>query len=102
MSDLDGITLVTGPAEEYLNERQLTDYRTQRANCLRWLLHFGKDPEHVEGYAFETVRARSSRMDMFYRWIWNTEDRYVAAPTHEHADAYMKELAYRDTSNADK
>ncbi|WP_117363674.1 tyrosine-type recombinase/integrase [Natrarchaeobaculum sulfurireducens] len=102
MTDLDEITLVTGPSEATLNERQLVDYRSQRRDCLRWLLHFGKDPDHAEGYAFETVRARASRMDMFYRWVWETEDRYVSTPDHRHADAYLKDLAYRNTSNADK
>jgi len=102
MSELDGIKLVTAPSTEYLNDRQLSDYRSQRTACLRWLLRFGKDPDHVEGYAFETVRARASRMDMFYRWVWETESQYVASPTHDHADEYMKALAYRDTSNADK
>lgn len=102
MGDVEDLTLVTEPAEQQLNPRQEVDYRAQRKECLRWLLRFGKDPNQVQGYAFETVRARSSRMDMFYRWVWETEDRYVATPTHEHADAFMKELAYRDTSNADK
>lgn len=92
MSELDEITLVTAPAIDLLNERQLTDYRGQRADCLRWLLHFGKDPDHVEGYAFETVRARANRMDRFYRCVWKTEDQYVAAPTHDHADAYMESI----------
>ncbi|WP_251328495.1 hypothetical protein [Haloplanus pelagicus] len=56
MTDLDGITVVTEPSEESLNERQLSDYRSQREDCLKWLLTFGKNPDKVEGYAFETVR----------------------------------------------
>ena len=102
MSELDELTLVTEPAKQQLNQRQLVDYRSQRTDCLQWLLHFGKNPDKVEGYAFETVRARASRMDMFYRWVWDQEERYVADVTHDHADEYMKYLAYRDTSNVDK
>jgi len=102
MCDIEDLTLVTEPTTKVLNERQLVDYRSHRKDCLSWLLQFGKDPEYVEGYAFETVRARASRMDMFYRWVWETADRYVATPTHDHADNYMEHLAYRDTSNADK
>lgn len=102
MSDLEDLTLVTEPTEEQLNKRQRIDYESQRSDCLRWLLHFGKNPEHADGYAYETVRARASRMDMFYRWVWEHEDRYVADVTHDHADEYMKHLAYRDTSNVDK
>lgn len=102
MSRIDELTLISGPSEDCLNERQLVDYRSQRIDCLEWLLRFGKDPKQVEGYAFETVRARANRMDMFYRWVWDQEDRYVADVTHDHADAYMKHQAYRDTSNVDK
>jgi hypothetical protein len=102
MTDLDGITVVTEPSEESLNERQLSDYRSQREDCLKWLLTFGKNPDMVEGYAFETVHARAYRMDMFYRWVWEQEGRYVADVTHEHADAWMQELAYQEKSNAHK
>lgn len=102
MGELEDLTLITGPSENQLNQRQLVDYKAQRTDCLQWLLQFGKTPDKVEGYAFETVRARANRMDMFYRWVWEQEGRYVADVTHEHADAYMQHLAYRDTSNADK
>lgn len=102
MSELEEITLVTQPSKEQLNERQLVDYKCQRTDCLQWLLHFGKNPEQAEGYAFETVRARASRMDMFYRWVWEQEGGYVADVTHDQADEYMKYVAYRDTSNVDK
>lgn len=102
MSDLKGIQVVTEPSREQLNERQRIDYRSQRESCLRWLLTYGKDPSQAIGYAFETVRNRASRMDMFYRWVWSEEEQYVSNPTLEHVDSYMEYLAYRDTSNADK
>lgn len=73
MTDLDGITVFTEPSEGSLNEHQISDYRSQREDCLKRLLTFGKDPDKVEGYAFETVRARAYRMDMFYRWVWEQE-----------------------------
>ncbi|ELY95118.1 XerC/D-like integrase [Natrialba hulunbeirensis JCM 10989] len=102
MTDLDGISVVTEPCEELLNERQLSDYRSQREDCLKWLLTFGKNPDKVNGYAFETVRARAYRMDMFYRWVWEQEGRYLADVSHEHADGWMEELAYQDKSTAHK
>lgn len=102
MTDLDGITVVTEPSEAYLNSRQLEDYRGQRRSCLTWLLNRGKDPELHEGYARSTVSNRGSRMDYFYRWVWQQEDRYVANPTLDHADAFVDMLAERETSNADK
>lgn len=41
-------------------------------------------------------------MDAFYRWTWDEEGRYVADPTHDHADSFLKKLAYEDRSNADR
>ncbi|PSQ17288.1 integrase [Halobacteriales archaeon QS_8_69_26] len=102
MTDLDGIRVVTEPSEERLNERQLVDYRAQREDCLEWLLTFGKDPETADGYAFQTVKSRGYRMDAFYRWVWDQEDRYTTEVTHEQADAWLRHLAREDTSNAHK
>lgn len=56
MTGLDELTLVSRPTKEYLNQRQLVDYRAQREACLEWLLTFGKDPKHAKGYAFQTVK----------------------------------------------
>lgn len=99
---VDGITLVTEPAAAYLNERQLVDYRAQRRDCLEWLLALGKAPEKGKGYARGTVKPRSHRMDMFYRWLWDREDGYTADIRPDHADAWMRALATEDTSRAHK
>jgi hypothetical protein len=72
----DGLPVVPGPSEEVLNPRQLQDYRSQREDCFTWLLTFGKNPDKAEGCAFETVSNRGSRMDQFYRWVWEQEGRY--------------------------
>jgi hypothetical protein len=45
---LEGLTLVTEPSAERLNERQQIDYRHTREQCLEWLLTFGKDPQKAE------------------------------------------------------
>lgn len=66
MTDLESITVVSEPSREYLNQRQLVDYRSKRKACLTWLLTFGKNPDQVEGYARATVSARASRMDRLY------------------------------------
>ncbi|MFB6299041.1 MAG: tyrosine-type recombinase/integrase [Halobacteriales archaeon] len=102
MIPLDEITVVSGPSEQMLNQRQVVDYRTERENCLNWLLTLGKNPERAEGYAFQTVKARANRMDMFYRWVWKQEESYVANIKHHHAEEYLRHLASKDTSNADK
>lgn len=33
---VEDIRLVTGPAAERLNERQLVDYRSERWDCIEW------------------------------------------------------------------
>lgn len=102
MSRLSELSVVPEPSEEVLNKRQIVDYRSQREDCLSWLLDFGKDPERAEGYAFQTVRNRSHRMDMFYRWVWEQEGRYTASLTHEHGDEWLRHLARSEKSNAHK
>jgi len=102
MVDLDGIKIVPQPSVEVLNERQLLDYRSQREDCLEWLLVMGKNPDKADGYAHQTVKNRAYRMDMFYRWVWDHEGRYTATVTHEHADAWLRHLARQDQSNVHK
>jgi hypothetical protein len=87
MTDLDNLPVVTEASEEYLNHRQLLDYRAEREACLQWLLTFGKDPNRADGYAHGTVKPRAYRMDKFYRFVWEYEGGYTANITHEHANA---------------
>lgn len=74
-SPLEEITVVPAPTEKRLNQRQLVDYRAQREDCLEWLLTFGKEPQKADGYAVSTVSVRGYRMDQFYRWVWDQENR---------------------------
>lgn len=32
-------------------------------------------------------------MDQFYRWVWDEYDGYTTDVTHDHADAYLRNLA---------
>jgi site-specific recombinase XerD len=41
-------------------------------------------------------------MDRLYRWVWDQEDGYTAHITPDHADAWLRHLAQRDTSAVDK
>ena len=102
MVDLSGINVVTAKSRAFLNERQTIDYQTQREACLNWLLTYGKNPERFEGYALGTVKPRSARMDQFYRFVWDFEGRYTGNPTHDHADAWMRDLASTDSSTVHK
>lgn len=102
MTNLDEYPVVTSSDEEYLNQRQLLDYRTEREDCLRWLLTFGKKPDEAVGYAKGTVKPRCYRMDRFYRFVWEQEGGYTVNVTHDHADAWMEHLALRDVSAVHK
>jgi site-specific recombinase XerD len=102
MSHFSELSIVPEPSAEILNQRQIVDYRSQREDCLEWLLTFGKNPDKAEGYAFQTVRNRASRMDAFYRWVWEYEGRYTTSLTHEHGDKWLRHLARGDESNAHK
>ena len=102
MDELDELPVVTDTSEEYLNQRQLLDYRAEREACLEWLLTFGKRPDEAVGYAVGTVKQGAYRMDRFYRFVWDQEDGYTANVTHDHANGWMKELARGDASATHK
>lgn len=83
-----------------LNERQRVDYADHRESLISWMLNLGKNPDHAEGYAHDTVRRRACDIDVWYRWVWNEHtDGYTTSITQDHADAYMEELAYSDHSD---
>ncbi|MFB6295375.1 MAG: site-specific recombinase xerd [Halobacteriales archaeon] len=98
----DEFKIITQPAKERLNQRQLMDYRNHRRKLTKWLWVKGKNPKDREGYSKQSVRYHIYRIDKFYRWVWNQEDGYTTSVTTDHADEYMEELAYSDESNAHK
>jgi site-specific recombinase XerD len=98
MSLPEAVPVVTQPATEFLNQRQLVDYRAEREDCLSWLLALGKNPDKAVGYALGTVKPRAYRMDQFYRWVWSRDDGYTAQVTVDDADDWMKSLAQSDYS----
>lgn len=98
--ELKGITLVPGPSETMLNDRQRVDYRDHRRDLVRWMLNLGKEPDRAEGYARDTVRRRACDIDVWYRYVWREHTSgYSTSLTRDHADAYMQELAYSDHSD---
>lgn len=66
------------------------------------MLTRGKDPDRGDGYAQTTADERAYRLDLFYRWVWKQENGYTTTITHDHADAWMTNLAYGDTSQENK
>lgn len=99
---IDGIPLITKPAEQYLNQRQILDYSEERRDLIKWSLQTGKDEKRGEGYAASTFKPHSYRIDQFYRWIWTEEDSYTTQITTNHADRYFEELKLSENSNQDK
>jgi len=100
--DFESLPVVTQHSERRLNKKQLLDYQEQREAFISWLLAFGKNPETAAGYSRATVRRTAYRTDQFNRWVWNQEGTYTTSISHDHADDYMKELAYSEQSNTHK
>lgn len=83
---LDGISVVPNPSAKRPNDRQRVSYRTEREQCIEWLLTFGKDPKCAVGYAETIMSSHASRMDQFYRWVWDRENGHTSNLTHSHAN----------------
>jgi integrase len=97
------IVLIPEPTRELLNERQRVDYRNHRKQWIMWLLNLGKNPAKADGYSFRVAKRRASDTDRFYRYVWSDHaDGYTTTVSHDHANAYMKQLAYSDYSESHK
>lgn len=99
---VDGIVLVTEDAKEYLNPKQEITYREHRRELAEWMLSLGKDPSKAEGYSHTTAKNRMNRLDLFYRFVWDREGRYVQDLTTDHADDWMRWLARQDYKESTK
>jgi site-specific recombinase XerD len=101
VNNLTDYPVVTEPSLEILNSKELLDYRETREDFLAWLLAFGKEPSTATGYSRDTVVRTAYRTDQFNRWVW-AEEGYTMNLSHEHADAYMRELAFSEKSGTHK
>lgn len=99
---VDGIVLVTEDSADCLNPRQEISCREHRRELAEWMLSIGKTPDKAEGYSHSTAKNRMNRLDLFYRYIWDKEGRYVQDPTTEHADAWMRWFARQDYKESTK
>ena len=95
-----GFPLVPEETREYLNEKQLVDYRAYREPFVQWLSVFGKDPDTVEGYATQTVKRTAYRIGKWERWVWSNGDGYTIPMSREDGDEYMRYLATSDLSSS--
>jgi hypothetical protein len=99
---VDGIVLVTDKAREYLNPRQEVTYQEHRRELAEWMLALGTNPEKAEGYSHSTAKNRMNRLDLFYRFIWDREGRYIQDLSTDHANQYMRHLARQDMKESTK
>ena len=99
---LHGIPLLSDAAREYLNPREEIAYKEHRRELIEWLYNLGKDPRKAEGYSLSTVKGRMKSLDIFYRFVWKQEERFVQTLTPEHADQWMRELAKKDMKESTK
>ncbi len=97
-----GIVLLTDEARQYLNPREEIAYQEHRRELAEWLLNLGKNPDKAEGYSFSTAKNTMNRLDLFYRWVWQQEERFIQDMTTGHADAWMKDLAKQDLKESTK
>jgi len=65
MIDLEEYPVVTENSELYLNQRRLLDYRSEREECLRWLLTYGKRPDEAAGHAKAVVESTPQNRKVF-------------------------------------
>ena len=99
---VDGIVLVTEDSQEYLNPRQEVTYREHRRELAEWMLALGKNPDKAEGYSYSTAKNRMNRLDLFYRFVWDREGRYIQDLTTSHADDWMRHLAKKEIKESTK
>lgn len=99
---MEGIVLLTDKSAQYLNPKEEIAYKEHRRELAEWMLHLGKNPEKAEGYSFTTVRGRMNALDLFYRWVWQEEERFVQNMTTDHADAWMRYLAKHQIKESTK
>jgi site-specific recombinase XerD len=88
----DRLEHVTEPAQEFLNPRQAVDYDSHREGLLHWLKTVGKDPNREKGLAEKTAENYASRLDKFYRRVWERGDGYTTKITHDDAEEYVGQL----------
>lgn len=99
---VDDLPVVTEPSRDFLTRDQLSEYRSHRRELLAWMLTLGKNPDQIEGYAFDTVRYHAYRLDKFSRWVWSQEGRYTLDIQHRQADGWLERIAYSDASSVHK
>lgn len=87
----EGVVLTSRPVNKLLIEREAVAYTGHRKQFIEWLAYEGKDPEAMQGYAYDTYRVYANIISQFHRYVWETEGRFTLDLTHAHADDCLKE-----------
>lgn len=87
---LRGIVIIPEPSDETLNQRQRVAYKGHREKLINWLAVEGKDPDALDGYAYDTYYVFCNILDQWFRWMWE-EDGFTLSPTHSHAETFLRD-----------
>jgi len=96
------IPVTTEKSREQLTRTRLTSYRDHREEFVHWLQEMGLNPDEGKGYADETVRTTAANTDLFNRWVWDREARFIKFPQSHHANDYLEYIRDRDLSDTAK
>jgi len=56
----------------------------------------GKNPEQLEGYAYDTAKVYASVLDKFHRWAWEHRGEYSLDLDHQDTDTYIRNMIMAD------
>jgi integrase len=93
---VEGVVLIHQPTEDYLNSRQRVAYRSHRKKLIKWLAKQGKNPEKLEGYAYDTYCTYSNIIDQFHRTVWDEKGQFTLNLSHEQGEDYLRDLILDD------
>ena len=96
------IKIVPTKCEDYLTEKERSDYRQYRKTFLTYLLRQAKNPQKAEGYSPYSVQMTANRVGRFDHWVWKKKNGYTIPPTEKDAQDFMEEVAFRDVTEATK
>lgn len=99
MSDpnkVEGIVLMSNESREFLNQRQEVAYKNHRTELIKWLSRMGKNPEELEGYAYDTAKVYAGVLDKLHRWAWVHQGGYTLDISHDDADTYLRNMVMAD------
>ena len=65
-------------------------------------VQLGKTRGKVEEYSHSIAKSRMNKLDLFYRWVWEQESRFIQDMTTDHADRWIRHLAKQDLKESIK